>query len=65
LAKVVLLVLIIEFLQYALRVPLESALDLLYLATGILLIGAAIYLSSRGTGESHANKDEAGPDPDA
>ncbi len=47
LAKVVLLVLIVEFLQYALGLHLTRALDLLYLAVGIALIGAAIYLTSR------------------
>jgi len=61
LAKVVLLILVIEFLQYALRVPLTSALDLLYLAIGILFIGAAIYLSSRASPEHHANEDDVRP----
>lgn len=45
LAKVVLLVLIVEFFQYALQLSFTSALDLLYLALGILLIGGAIYLT--------------------
>lgn len=45
LAKVVLLVLIVEFFQYALQLSFNSALDLLYLAIGILLIGGAIYLT--------------------
>ncbi len=44
-AKVVLLVLIIEFFQYALQLSFNTALDLLYLAIGILLIGGAIYLT--------------------
>jgi len=61
LAKVVLLILVIEFLQYALRVPLTSALDLLYLAIGILFIGAAVYLSSRASPEHHANEDDVRP----
>jgi uncharacterized membrane protein YqhA len=47
LAKVVLLVLIVEFLQYALGAHYTSALDLLYLAIGIALIGAALYLTSK------------------
>jgi uncharacterized membrane protein YqhA len=47
LAKVVLLVLIVEFLQYALGARYTSALDLLYLAVGIALIGLALYLSSK------------------
>ena len=47
LAKVVLLVLIVEFLQYALGTHYTSALDLLYLAIGIALIGVGLYLTSR------------------
>ncbi len=47
LAKVVLLVLIVEFLQYALAVRFTSALDLVYLAVGIALIGAALYLTTK------------------
>jgi uncharacterized membrane protein YqhA len=46
LAKVVLLVLIVEFLQYALGTHYTSALDLLYLAIGIALIGVGLYLTS-------------------
>jgi len=49
-AKVVLLVLIIEFFQYALQLSFNTALDLLYLAVGILLIGGAIYLTKDKTG---------------
>ena len=47
LAKVVLLVLIVEFLQHTLGAHYTVALDLLYLAIGIALIGAALYLSGR------------------
>jgi len=47
LAKVVLLVLIVEFLQYTLGTHFTNALDLLYLAIGIALVGAAIYLTSK------------------
>ncbi len=47
LAKVVLLVLIVEFLQYALALHVSSTLDLLYLAAGIALIGLALYLTNR------------------
>ncbi len=47
LAKVVLLVLIVEFLQSALAKPPTGALDLLYLAIGIALIGVALYLTSK------------------
>lgn len=50
LAKVVLLVLVIEFLQYALRISIRSPLDLLELAVGIILVGGAVYLSTRRDG---------------
>lgn len=44
-AKMILLALIVEFFQYALRLSYASALDLLYLSLGILLIGGALYLT--------------------
>jgi len=44
-AKLILLVLVIEYFVYALKLKYENALDLLYLAVGILLIGGALYLS--------------------
>ena len=47
-AKLILLVLIIEFFQYALKLEFASALDLLYLAIGILFIGGALFLSGLG-----------------
>lgn len=40
-AKVVLLIVIVEFPQFALGLHSSSALDLLYLAVGIALVGAA------------------------
>jgi uncharacterized membrane protein YqhA len=46
LAKVVLLVMVIEFFQHALETDYDRALDLLYLALGILLVAAALYLTS-------------------
>jgi uncharacterized membrane protein YqhA len=45
LAKVVLLMLVVKFFQYALDLKYENPLELLYLAIGILLIAAALYLS--------------------
>lgn len=47
-AKLVLLVLIIEFFQYALKLKYATPLDLLYLAVGVLFIGGALYLSGPG-----------------
>lgn len=46
-ARLILLILLMEFFQRALRVPFESALDLLYLAVGILFVSAAIYLTNK------------------
>lgn len=46
-AKLILLVLVTEYFQYALKLKVEGALDLLYLALGILFIGGALYLSSQ------------------
>jgi len=47
-AKLILLVLIIEFFQYALKLEYATPLDLLYLAVGILFIGGALFLSGPG-----------------
>jgi uncharacterized membrane protein YqhA len=47
-AKLILLVLIIEFFKYALKLKYTSPLDLLYLAIGLLFIGGALYLSGPG-----------------
>jgi uncharacterized membrane protein YqhA len=44
-SKLVVLVLVIEFFQRALQLDYQHPLDLLYLALGILFIGAALYLS--------------------
>lgn len=48
LAKVVFLILIVPYFEYALQATIAAPLDLLYLAIGIVLISAALYLSSRG-----------------
>jgi uncharacterized membrane protein YqhA len=47
-ARLILLVLIIEFFQYALKLTYANALDLVYLSIGILFIGGALYLSGPG-----------------
>lgn len=46
-ARLILLVLLIEFFQRALRIPYDTALDLLYLGLGILSVSAAIYLTNK------------------
>lgn len=45
LAKVILLILIVRYFEYALHTDPESALDVLYLGIGIALIAIALYLS--------------------
>lgn len=45
LAKVVLMILIVKFFEYANKLPFDNATDLLYLAAGIALLGLALYLS--------------------
>ncbi len=51
LAKVVLMILIVKFFEHAIGMAFANALELLYLAGGIALIGLALYLS-----HSHAGK---------
>ncbi len=48
LAKVILMILIVRFFEYALRIDFSTALDLLMLAAGIALIGLSLYLSHLG-----------------
>lgn len=45
LAKVILMILIVKFFEHAIAMKFDAALDLLYLAGGIALIGLALYLS--------------------
>ena len=49
LAKVVLLILVVKFFEYALRLHITGALELLYLAVGIALVSLAIWLSHART----------------
>ena len=51
LAKVVLMILIVKFFEYALAMSFTTPLDLLAFAGGIALIGLALYLTHAG--ESH------------
>jgi uncharacterized membrane protein YqhA len=48
LAKVVLLILVVKFFEFALRLTITSALDLLWLGLGILLVAAAVMLTHKG-----------------
>ena len=45
LAKVVLLILVVKFFEYALHLKINTAVDLLALAGGIALVAGALYLS--------------------
>lgn len=46
-SSLVLLVLVIEFFQRALQLEYRTPLDLLYFATGVLLVSGALYLGGR------------------
>ena len=52
--KVVLMILIVKFFEYANQLHFETALDLLYFAAGIALLGLALYFSHAA--KSHADK---------
>ncbi len=56
LAKVILMILIVKFFEYAIAMKFHSALDLLYLAAGIAFIGLALYLSHAGEHEDGKEK---------
>ena len=58
-ARLIILVLLIEFFQRALRIPYDSATDLFYLAVGILFVSAALFLTGRF--QSHGD-DKADPE---
>jgi uncharacterized membrane protein YqhA len=47
LAKVVFLILLVRYFQYALDQPVLTSLDLLFLAIGIALVALSIYLTAR------------------
>lgn len=48
LAKVILMILIVKFFEHSLNMTFHTALDLLYFAGGIALLGLALYLSHAG-----------------
>lgn len=48
LAKVILMILIVNFFEHVISMDFKSALELLYLAGGIALIGLALYLTHKG-----------------
>lgn len=56
LAKVILMILIVNFFEHVISQDFDTALDLLYLAGGIALVGLALYLS-HADGSSHKTTD--------
>ncbi|NWG87245.1 MAG: YqhA family protein, partial [Hydrogenophilaceae bacterium] len=59
LAKVILMILIVTLFEEALKMKLETTLDLLYLGGGIALIGLALYLTHKS--EAHGKEEEESP----
>ncbi|MGE0447080.1 MAG: YqhA family protein [Vicinamibacterales bacterium] len=57
LAKVVLLILVVKFFEYALKLHFDTPLDLLWLALGILLVALALWFSHGGPGAHGAAKE--------
>lgn len=45
LAKVVLLILVVKFFEYALQLEIRTSLELLWLGLGVMLVAAALWLS--------------------
>jgi len=61
LAKVVLLILVVKFFEYALQIEIKTSVDLLYLGLGTLLVSGALWLSNSKEGPPPpAYKDEPG-----
>jgi uncharacterized membrane protein YqhA len=56
LANVILVILIVKFFQQALKMHYDVPVDLLYLAIGIILIGGALFLTSRAKSGKSAPK---------
>jgi uncharacterized membrane protein YqhA len=52
LSKVILMILIVKFFEFAIEMEYQSAIELLYMAGGIALIGLALYLSHAGEHKS-------------
>lgn len=59
LGKVVFLILVVKFFEYALRLPFKTPLDLLYLAVGIVLMSAALYLTKGKETKTKGTRREA------
>lgn len=57
LAKVILMILIVKFFEYALEMHFNTPLDLLMFAAGIALIGLSLYLSHANEHGGHQGSD--------
>ena len=53
LAKVILMILIVKLFEHAVKTPINSVLDLLYLGGAISLVGLALYLTHASDGPEH------------
>lgn len=58
LGKVILMVLIVNFFKYTIRVNFESSLDLLYLAIGVVLVSLALFIANKSHGSVNESKKE-------
>jgi uncharacterized membrane protein YqhA len=65
LAKVILMILIVKLFEWALKLPLQTPLDLVYLATSIALVGLALFLTHAAEGTQHQGRGDSGVDADA
>jgi len=59
LAKVILMILIVTLFEHALKLKIDSPLDLLYLGGSIALIGLALYLTHAAEGHGAEKGDES------
>ncbi|MEP6573263.1 MAG: YqhA family protein [Gemmatimonadota bacterium] len=59
LAKVVLLILVVRFFEYALAIPVTGPLDLLYFGLGIALVATALLISGKKMGKRESGADTA------
>lgn len=65
LAKVIFLILIVRYFEYALQMSIANSLDLLYIAIGIVLIALALYLTNRHSSGSGKTASPARSEEDA
>lgn len=62
LAKVILMILIVKLFEHALRLQIDTALQLLYLGASIALVGLALYLSHAAEKHEPEAATPAGPE---